>query len=336
MKNKLLFLFVFAALIIAGCSQSNGEESEQEDVTDDQGTEEVTSDYPNKPIELIVNYPPGGGTDLVARTLANHVHKYLPNEQSVTVVNVPGGSGVVGATEVMNAEPDGYQIGMIPTSAITIQPHYGETAYDYQSFEPIIKVATARQLLLVQKDAPWQNFEEWLDYVKENPGEFNYGTAGVGGIQHIAMEMLNEAAGIETKNVPFDGIGPAKTELIGGHVDGVVAPLNSQDEDEMRGLFSFSSEKGQATPDVPLLKDEGIDVELDVVHGLYAPLGTPEDIRQILHDAFKQTLEDPEFIEEFKKTQLDITYGSSDELRQELETQYENIGDTMKKVGLIE
>ncbi|MFZ4453548.1 Bug family tripartite tricarboxylate transporter substrate binding protein [Salibacterium aidingense] len=324
----ILFVILILSFIIAGCSQGGNNSSGK--------TQEDYSDYPEKSIELVVPYAPGGGTDTIARTLAKHLPKHLPNEQSVTVINKEGGGGVVGTTEFLKADPDGHEILLAPTEIFTNQPHFKDIPFDVESLAPVVKVATARQMLLVQEDAPWTDYEEWLEHVKENPGEFSYGVTAIGVTPHVAMEMLNEEAGIESEPIPFGGVGPAKTELQGGHVDGVVGPISGSDEGTLRALFSFSGERGENSPDVPTLKEQDVDVELDVIQSLYAPKETPEEVRTIFHDAVKATMEDEEFIEEFKSTELDLTYASGEDLKAEMESEFNRYGEIWEDLELPE
>lgn len=322
----VLLLSVFLLLVFAGCSQNNNVES----------SSESGDNFPDKTIEIVVPYAPGGGTDLIARTLAKHIPKHLPNEQSISIINKDGGGGVVGTTEFLKAQPDGYEILLGPTELFTNQPHFNELTFDKDSFEPLVKIATARQVLLVQEDAPWDNYEEWYSDVQDNPGEYSYGITAIGTTPHVAMEMLNSAVEIDTKAVPFGGVGPAKTDLQGGHVEGVVGPIVGNDKGVLRALFSFSGERGDNTPDVPTLKEEGIDIGLDVIQCAFVPKDTPKEIQNILHDAIKQTMEDPEFIEDFKSTELDLTYASGEDLKNEMNSEYSKYGEVWEDLDVSE
>lgn len=327
--KSFLLLLVSLVLIISGCGQSNKNQLSGK-------SEGEYSDFPKKPIEILVPYAPGGGTDLIARTLAKHLPKHLPNEQSITVVNQDGGGGIVGTTNFLKAKPDGYEILMAPISLFTNTVLLHDVSYEKDSFEPLVKVATARQMLLVQENAPWKDFDEWLNYVKENPGKFSYGVTAIGSKPHIAMELLAEEAGLDVKAVPYGGVGPAKTDLIGGHVDGVVGPINGSDRGTLRPLISYSGERGENSPDVPILKESGYKVTIDVIQAMFVPKDLPEEIKNILHDAIKKTMEDPDFIEEFKKTELDLTYASPEDLKEEIEAEYKLFEDMLENMDFEE
>lgn len=176
--------------------------------------------FPTKAIQVIVPYAAGGGNDQLARIFQIVMPKYLPNGQSIVVVNKPGGSTVIGTTEIFKAKPDGYTIGIIAGAPLSVMPAYGKTPYKHDSFQPIIKVASNPVILAVSADSSWINYDNWLDYVKKNPGKFSYSSGGAGSAPNLAMEAFNFAANVKTKHVPFDGANPAVTALLGGHVQG--------------------------------------------------------------------------------------------------------------------
>ncbi|MGQ7280704.1 Bug family tripartite tricarboxylate transporter substrate binding protein [Brevibacillus thermoruber] len=338
MKKLFAIVTVVFTLVAAGCSQHATQSNGNQTAAGAQGSQAKT-DYPTKPIEIIVPYAPGGGTDSAARILTTAASKYLPNGQSIVVVNKPGGAATIGMTEVFKAKPDGYKIGMTTTGATSIQPHYGKAPYSHDSFQAVIRVLSVPQVLVVRADAPWKTFEEWLEYVKANPDTFTYGTAGAGHTAHLAMEALNMAAGIKTKHVPFDGAGPAVTALIGGHVEGAVVQVQEakaqMDAGKIRPLINVGSSKVEAYKDVPLAKEKGYDVQVDVYTGVLAPKDTPKEIVTILHDAFKKAMEDPSVIEQFKKLGVEPAYAGPEDFQKDITDSFNRNGEIMKKVGLI-
>lgn len=330
MKKILMLSMLIFALVLGGCSSSDSSIAK----------DKPKGEFPTKPIEMIVPFAAGGSTDAAARALASVVNKYMPNGQSVVVVNKSGGAGTIGLAEVLNAKPDGYKIGLTAAGPISIQPHYGQAPYTHDSFQTIMRVTAVPQVLVVQSDAPWKTFEEWLDYVKQNPGKFTYSTAGTGGPPHIAMEALNTAAGIQTKNVPFDGGAPAVTALLGGHVHGaVVQPQEAIahiDSGALRALVNVGESKIESFKDTPLLKEKGIDVAVDVFNGIIAPKGLPQEELDILHDAFKKALEDPAVIEQYNKLGIQPAYAGPEDFQKTITDSFNTNGDVMKKIGLIQ
>src|SRR5690625_3069465 len=184
-KNKITVCFMLIAVLIVGaCSQSDSAKSTQQDTTS-----EASVDYPTQEIEWIIPFPPGGTTDTSARILAKEMSKHLPNEPEIVVVNKEGGNSTIGLTEVYNADPDGYTIGTTTAAPLLIEPLEGNTSYSYDDFQPVAQLIHLPQFFLVSADSPWTNFEEWLEYVKQNPGELKYALAGVGNPPHLATEM---------------------------------------------------------------------------------------------------------------------------------------------------
>ncbi|WP_039233950.1 tripartite tricarboxylate transporter substrate binding protein [Bacillus thermotolerans] len=324
MKKIVMLSLLIACMIVSGCSQTSSSV----------GSANEGSEYPKEPIQLIVPTPAGGSNDTVARALANAVTKYLPNKANVVVVNKPGGGNTMGIAEVSQAEPDGYTLGFAPSFTLTIQPHYGNTPYTYDSFQTIIRVLDLPGFIYVKADAPWQTFEEWLAYVKQHPDEVTIGAGS--GSQHI-IDRINEEAGVKLKKVSFDGSAPTMTALLGGHVQAAIGsnvdakgPIESG---EIRPLISYS---GRKTGDVPLLKEKGINIEVNQLMGLVAPKGLPEEQLTILHDAFKQALEDPEVTEQLEKLGLDTYYGNPEQFQEDLNKNFELDGEMLRKTGQIQ
>lgn len=325
MKKLSLIILIVFSLVIAGCSQSTvGKESEN-------------NNFPEKPIELIVPYDPGGGTDMAARALVSKVSDYLPNNQPVVVVNKPGGAGTVGITEIVKSKADGYTLAMTSTGATSIQPIYGKTIYTHDSFQPIMRVLSNPQVLMVRPDAPWKTYDEWLKYMKKNPGKFTYGTAGTGHTAHIAMESLMKEEGIVAKHVPFNGAGPALTALLGGYVQGIMVqaqnPRSQFESGELRPLINLGTNKEEGYDGAPWLKEE---IAIDVYHGLIAPKDTPQEVITILHDAFKKALEDPTVIEQISKGGANPAYAGPTDFGEEIMKSYKQNESIAKDIGLIE
>lgn len=331
MLSTLIF-----SLIVGGCSQSTQQAEvakPAEQTAEGKQEEKPKSDFPNKPIQMVMPFAPGGAYDTIGRTLAKVAPKYLPNGQSVVVANKPGGGNTLGVVEVFKAQPDGYTIGYVPSSTITIHPHHGNTPYTYDSFQTIMRTMQADGFVLVKGDAPWKTFEEWLDYVKANPEGFSVST--VAGAKPV-LERINRDLGIQMKIVVFDGSSPALTAFLGGHVDatiGVPAEAKAMIESgEIRQLFSTS---GRDVGDVPTLKEKGYKIEENKYTGIIAPKGLPQEELKILHDAFKQALEDPEVVDQMRKLGYEPYYGGPEEFQKNLEDNFKIDGDNLREMGLI-
>jgi tripartite-type tricarboxylate transporter receptor subunit TctC len=252
------------------------------------------ADFPTKEVQIIIPWAAGGATDLIFRALAATSGKYLG--KPVVVVNKPGGGGAVGYTEGMKAAPDGY----ILTAAVTpmtILPHQVTTAFTYKNFEPILNVVSDPSMFLIRSDAPWKSLKEFLDYAKQNPDMITVGNSGAGGGVHLVALAFEKAAGVKFNHIPFSGGGPSVTALLGGHVNAVsVSPpegIPQVQAGKLKIIALFAEKRLAMFPDVPTVKEQGINFAMGMWRGLAAPKGTPPDVIKKLHDAFKQGMDDP-------------------------------------------
>jgi tripartite-type tricarboxylate transporter receptor subunit TctC len=337
-RKRLLSIFsvlLIFMLAMSGCSSSTQTANSDANTNANTNAEKGT-DFPTKPIQLVIPYAAGGGTDVTGRALANAVTKYLPEGSSVVAENKVGASGTLGLAEVSQAEPDGYRISMATTGNIAIQPNYGNTPYSYDDFEPIIGALSVPHVLVVKADAPWKTIEEWFEYVKANPGKFNYSTPGKGNTQHLNMEGIALKDGLKLNHVPFDGAAPALTALLGGHVEGAIVQLYEAmphvDSGDLRILANTGDTKSE-TLDLPMVKDMGY-IGLDAFTGVVAPKGTPKEVVTILHDAFKQALEDPKVVAQFEKLGIQTTYRNPEDFSKAIKEASETTGEIAKQVGM--
>ena len=265
--------------------------------------------FPTKEVQIVIPYAPGGATDLVFRALAATTQKYLG--QAVVVVNRAGGGGAVGFTEAAQAKPDGYTLTTLVTP-VTILPHQVKTTFSYQSFEPILNVVQDPAMLQVRADAPWKSLSEFLEYARKNPGAITVGNSGAGGGVHLIATAFAHATGITFNHIPFAGGGQSVTALLGGHVNAVsVSPpegIAHVKAGKLRIIALFSGKRLADFPDVPTVSEQGVNFNMGQWRGLGAPKGTPPQVIQILHDAFKKGMEDPAFIENAKSMSVELAY----------------------------
>lgn len=295
------------------------------------------SDYPQKDIELVVAYAAGGGTDAIARFVAHAAGKYMPNGKNIVVSNKPGAGGTIALAEVMQAKPDGYKLGSVTTGNLAIAPNYGKTPFKSDSFIPIAQFSAVPNMLVVQTDAPWKTYDEWLNWVKKNPGKFPYGTGGAGGTQHLAMEGLNELESVQTKHVPFEGAAPALTALLGGHVQGAIVNVNEAkphvDAGKLRVLVNLGTSKVEAYKDAMFLKDKGF-VGLDSWSGVVVPKDTPKEVVDTLRDVFNKAMKDPSIKDEFNKLGVEPAYTDGEQFANVVADSNKLSGELVKKLGM--
>jgi tripartite-type tricarboxylate transporter receptor subunit TctC len=265
--------------------------------------------FPTKEVQIIIPYSAGGATDLIFRALAATTGKYLG--KAVVVVNRPGGGGTVGVTEVAQSKPDGYTL-LSAITPLTILPHRVTTAFTYKSFEPIINVVRDPGMFLVKSDSPWKSLKEFLDYAKKNPDMITVGNSGAGGGVHLIALAFAKTAGVKFNNIPFAGGGPSVTALLGGHINAVsVSPpegIEHVKAGKLRIIALFAEKRFELFPDVPTVKEQGIDFVMGQWRGLAAPKGTPPDAIKKLHDAFKKGMDDPVFKKNAKDMVVNLSY----------------------------
>jgi tripartite-type tricarboxylate transporter receptor subunit TctC len=196
----------------------------------------------------------------------------------------------------MKAAPDGYTLTAAVTP-MTILPHQVSTAFTYKDFVPILNVVSDPSMFLIRSDAPWKDLKDFLDYAKKNPDMITVGNSGAGGGVHLVALAFEKAAGVKFNHIPFSGGGPSVTALLGGHVNAVsVSPpegIPQVQAAKLKIIALFAEKRLAMFPDVPTVKEQGINFAMGMWRGLAAPKGTPPDVIKKLHDAFKQGMDDP-------------------------------------------
>jgi tripartite-type tricarboxylate transporter receptor subunit TctC len=257
--------------------------------------------YPNRPITMIVPFPPGGIADITGRPLAVAMSKSLG--QTIVVENKSGAGGAVGHAHTARQAPDGYTI-MTALSSITVIPVADEVnqrqpTYQMSDFTPIALVSADPTLLLVAADSPWKTIGELVADAKKRPGKISYSTSGVYGTTHTCLSMFTQAAGIDMLHVPYKGGGPSMVALLSGEVKvtaqspGVSNPHIKSGK--VRALASWGATRLPQIADIPTLKESGYDAEFYIWAGVFAPARIPADVTATLRKAVRAAVNDPEF-----------------------------------------
>ncbi len=255
----------------------------------------AAQDYPNRPITLVVPFPPGGSTTIVARIVADKMSEVLG--QSIVVDNRGGAGGTVASRAVSKSAPDGYTILLGYTGTLAIGPTlYGNVGYDpRKDFEPIGRIGTAPNTLVVHPSTPVHSVAELIAYAKANPGKLNYGSAGIGTVSHVCGEYFANAAGIKLTHIPYKGTGPAIIDLLGGHIPMAFAPVPATHENaqtgKLRMLAVTSAVRSTLLPDVPTIAESALPGFVAVLRfGFVAPPGTPRPVIERLNAALNAAL----------------------------------------------
>lgn len=264
--------------------------------------------YPMRPVHVVVPYPAGGAVDAFARVLAQRLSG-LWNQQ-VIVDNRPGASTMIGAEQVAKSPPDGYTLLLTAELTLVTVPHLHEKIpYDpIKDFAPITGLVSATQALVANPSLPVKTTKDLVALAKTKPGQLTYGSFGIGSTGHLNMEMLQSMTGARFNHIPYNGAGPAMNDVIGGHIDFMLAALSivqgNVKAGKLRMIGVGSDHRSSQFPDVPTISESGAPgFEAKSWFGLVAPAGTPTDvIEKINHDVGK-TLSDPSFARDFLAAQ---------------------------------
>jgi len=291
--------------------------------------------YPTKPVNFIIGYPAGGTTDVCARPLVSAAGKILG--QPIVVVNKPGGASAVAVATLKTEKPDGYTIGILPSGAVLSQ-HMRKVPYDSaHDFTPIMQYAIYLYGLVVRADAPWNNFKDFIEYAKANPGKIRYSTAGPGTPQHLVMERLALKEKIKWTHIPFEGGAPAVAALLGNHVEASsqTTEWKSHVEAGRLKLLAVYGEKRMADfPNVPTLLELGQGITAPSLISIIGPKGLSSQVVETLHAAFKKAMEDPDFIKMGRQMDQPSLYRGPQDLAKYLVTMNDEVGTLIRSLGL--
>ena len=269
------------------------------------------SKYPERDITVVNDYSPGGGSD----TLAQAIHPYLSKYLGVSLISVykPGANAAVGLTYwVETMKPDGYNMNITCTPSVYGNPIMNpeEVTYSMDQIEPVFNVVTDPGVLLVRADSPFQTFEEFVQFAKDNPRMATVGNSGIGGDDWIAVNLLNKQADIEIIAVPFAGDGPSWQAALGGHITatsnnlGITYPQIK--DGALRALAIYTEERSPLIPDVPTARELGYDIISGSSRGYSVLKGTPQEAIDKLEEAFWKVMEDEEFLANAEKIGLPL------------------------------
>ncbi|MDM0087407.1 MULTISPECIES: tripartite tricarboxylate transporter substrate binding protein [unclassified Variovorax] len=295
--------------------------------------------FPDKPITLVIPFPPGGPTDAMARTLAAEMKDRLG--QPMIVENRAGAGGNIGADYVARATPDGQTLLFGTSGPLAINVSlYRKPGYDpVKSFAPVIQVGYLPNILVVNPALPVKNVKELIAYAKANPGKLSYASSGNGASSHLAGVLFNATAGIDLQHIPYKGTGPALNDLLGGQVSmsftDVLTALPYVKTDKLRALGITTAARSQALPELPTVAEQGVaGYDVSVFFGIVAPAGTPPDRIAKLNHAFVEVLDTPKVKQLFASQGLEAARDSSPaQLGRFIVSERDKWKDIVKKSG---
>lgn len=271
--------------------------------------------FPDRPLKLVVPFPPGGATDVLGRILAKRMGEILG--QPFVVENKGGAGGTIGTDFAAHQPADGYT-----TLLVNAIPHtasrklYPDLRYDpVKSFTPIGSIGTVRYILVINNDVPAKDYAQFVQLARSEPGKLNFGTAGMGTAPHLAMELFMRAAQVQMVHVPYQGTGPAMTDLLGGRIQAMIenVPLIPNIKaGKIRALAITGARRSDVLPDVPTFAEVGLpSYDVTGTWGLIAPAGVPERIVAILNDALVKAIADPAVRQTLTAQGIDPAPGSA-------------------------
>ena len=292
--------------------------------------------WPNKPIKLVVNFPPGGAADVIGRVLGQVLSDSL--KQQVLVENKPGANGNLGADAVAKSPGDGYTLLMSSGGAMTVNPFiYTKMPFDAEKdLLPVASVARVLVFLMVHPSLPVNTVPEFIAYARANPGKLSYGSAGSGSSPHLAGEMFKRQAKFEATHIPYKGAAPALVDLLAGQVQFMFDPgpgLRHAKEGKLKLLAVGSPRRSSQVPDTPTLAEAGVaGFDADTIFGIYAPGGTP--VVAALHEEINKALASPKVTDAMRAIGAEVAVMSRADFLASQMKDRERFGAFIKEIGL--
>ena len=298
----------------------------------------AAEDFPAKPIRLIVPFPPGGPNDIIARVIGQRMSEIV--HQPIVIDNRAGQAGVLGTDAVAKSAPDGYTIGIVSASALSISPTMEKVAYDVaRDFAPITLVATVPEMLVVASSVPARDTKELVALAKAEPGKLNFASAGTGGITHLAGELFKLTAKIDIVHVPYRGAAPAINDLLGQQVQmaflDLPVILPHIKAGTLRAIVLGAKERVPTAPDVPTTAEVGMpDILIENWYGMIAPAGTPPPIIDRLNRVATEAMADPAVKEKLADQGLALVPQTPEQFRAYIASETARWAKVIKDAGV--
>jgi len=298
--------------------------------------------YPDRPVTMIVPFPPGGVADTVARPVAEALGTAL--KQPVVIENKSGAGGGIGMAHVAKSKPDGYTV-LLALSSLVVLPEadkvLGRTpAFQVSDLKPIARFTADPTVLAVRAESPWKTYSEFIAAAKAAPGKLNFGSSGNYGTMHIPMAMLMLGADVKMTHVPYTGAGPAVVGLLGGQVDalatGPATIVQHVQAGKVRALAHWGNGRLSTLPDVPSLKELGMPIDFAQWAGLFVPADTPEPVVARLREAARAAGNDPKVREVLLKAGSPVLYQDAPDFQKYVDTDAKKMADVVKRIGKLE
>lgn len=299
------------------------------------------SDYPSRPINMTVPFPPGGVADTVGRPVAEAMGRHL--KQAFVVENRAGAGGGVGMSHVAKAQPDGYSV-LLALSSVVVLPEADKILkrnplFQLDQLQPIARLTADPTVLVVRADSPWKTYAEFMAYVKANPGKITFGSSGNYGTMHVPMEQLKAATSSFMLHVPYTGAGPAILGLLGSQVDALASGPASIAQHvktgKMRALAHWGEGRLALMPDVPSFKELGVNIGYSQWAGLFAPAGTPAPVVEKLRQAARAAVQDERAVQAITAAGTTFQYQDAPEFDRFVKDDAKAMTSIVQRIGRV-
>lgn len=325
-NRKFFVMLLLFILVLMGCSDSNS-------IAKVHSKEKSKLNYPTKPVKFIVPYAAGGSTDVIARGMAEYAPKYLG--EPLIIENTPGAAGVVGTTEGVHANNDGYTMTMAAAGVFSAVPHSTNLTFTLDDVETLISFHNVANVLIAKADSPYQTVNDLVEATDSGEKIF-YGNSGAGNLGHLALETFFDELKGEHSYIPYEGSAPAIAAVLGEHIDvAVVHPPEVKshlEEGSVKILGIFGPERLTKYPEIPTIGEALKESDIDYAYASHdfavwmfgvVPEGTPPEVVEYLTKALRETLQDENFIDFTEKTNFDIKIMDREEINNRVKQDYE-------------
>jgi tripartite-type tricarboxylate transporter receptor subunit TctC len=294
-------------------------------------------DYPLRPVQLIVPFAAGGGTDIGTRIAVKAAEKYFP--KPMVVQNIDGGGSEVGVSQMVRSKPDGYTIAGFNSASIILTTMRKASYNPVTDISPICLVVSDPRLFAVRADdSRFKTAQDFIKYAKDNPEKLTIGTSGAGTSGHLAILVMNQVAQVKAKPVHFGGAGESRAAFLGGHIDALAQTYGEVfgmlKDGKVKIIAVATEERMTELTDVPTFKEIGINLVISSNRGFAAPKGTPKEIIEKLDEAFKKASADPDYLEHMAKMGLPVKYLGPAEFGKLIKEEYEIYSGVVKEIGI--
>ena len=301
-------------------------------------TPSLAEGYPNKPVRVVVGFPAGGPTDVIARIVSQKLSDSLG--QQFYVENMGGAGGNIAAGQVARATPDGYTIMAVSTGFVVNPSLYAKVPYDaVKDFAPVTLIAVSPNVVVVNPSVPAKTLPELVQLIRDNPGKYSFAGPGIGSTPHLGGELFRLAFNLDLVHVPFTGAGPAIQATIGGHTPiaftALPPALAAVQAGQLRALGVAATERAAGMPDVPTFAEQGVkDQEADTITGLVAPAGTPKEIVDLLYREIAKAVAQPDVRERLTTLGFKAIANTPDEFGVRIKAEMEKWGKVVHDAKL--